>query len=268
MARSSPGRAPRRWVLTTIAIAASGFCALFVAVAMRTPVRNASEMSASAQDSAGRFLLELFAPLRQNPGADCVVAVQGLADALTRENGFAPVHVSVCRDSTINAVSLPGRRIVVFEGLLADVTSENELTMVLAHEIGHHEANHIVEAFGRSMILTLASGGAGQIPVLGPILVQLGGLGNLRLSREAESEADALALDMLHTHYGHVGGSTGFFERRLEGEGQEAAAFEFLETHPVSRTRIEAITEQARREGWESGPVRPALPGCQDRPVP
>jgi len=114
--RANP--AARRWIIITIVIAVLGFCALFLAIAIRTPARNAGEMSASAQDSAGRFLLELFAPLRQNPGADCVVRVQDLADAITTGNGYAPVHVSVSRDSTINAVSLPGRRVVVFEGLL------------------------------------------------------------------------------------------------------------------------------------------------------
>lgn len=258
-ARSRPGW--NRWVVITVLMIAGGFCALFVVVAVRVQPRNASEISTSTQESWGRFLLEVYAPRRENPQADCVTRLQLIADSLTAELDAAPVHVSVGLDSTINAVSLPGRHVVVYDGLLHDVESENEITMILAHEIGHFEANHIVEAFGRRMFLTMAAMGAGQLPVLGPILIQLGELGELSFSREAEREADSIGLEILHEYYGHVGGSTEFFERRLE-EGEFGAAMEFFSTHPLSRKRIEAIMEQARNEGWPTEASLPALEPC------
>ena len=103
--------------------------------------------------------------------------------------------------------------------------------------------------------------GVGQLPVLGPILVQLGELGELSFSRQAEREADAIALELLHGYYGHVGGSTGFFERRLE-EGEVPAAMEFFSTHPLSQKRIEAIMAQSRNEGWIVNSSRPAPESC------
>jgi len=257
----------RRWILVTISIAAVGFSALFVAVVMQARQRTPEEISQTTQETWGRFLLEIYAPRRESPQAACVVRLQAIADSLTTTLHTTPVHVSVALDKKINAVSLPGRRVVVYDGLMLDVESENEIAMILAHEIGHHEANHILEAFGRRAFLGLASMGAGQIPVLGPILVQIGELGELSFSREAELEADRIGLRALHDYYGHVGGSTGFFERRLK-EGEIPAAMELLSTHPLSEKRIESLKILSRNQGWEARPVAPALEPCPrwDRP--
>lgn len=248
--------------MASIIIAVAGFCALFVALALKIQPHPPSEISEATAESWGSFLLEVYAPRRESPRADCVLRLQSIADSLTSMNDIRPVTVSVALDSTINAVSLPGRRIVMHVGLLNDVQSENEITMILAHEIGHHEASHILEAFGRRAALTFASMGAGQLPIIGPILIQLGELGDLSFSRDAEFEADALGLAMLQGYYGHVGGCAEFFERRLD-EGEWESATEFLNTHPLSRRRIEALLTRARNEGWGSGESLPAPPPCE-----
>lgn len=48
------------------------------------------------------------------------------------------VHLEILDQSLVNAMALPGGRILVTQGLLDTVGSENELAMVLGHELGHY----------------------------------------------------------------------------------------------------------------------------------
>lgn len=43
----------------------------------------------------------------------------------------------------INALSAPGKYILITTGLLAMLKSESQLAMILAHELGHHALNHL-----------------------------------------------------------------------------------------------------------------------------
>ena len=175
------------------------------------------------------------------------------------------IRIGIMAEEMPNAFALPGGAIMVTEGLLELVESENELAFVLAHELGHFAGRDHLRGLGRSLAigLTLAvvtGGSAGDaLPVLAANLTQLD------FARDQESDADQFALDLIEREYGHAGGATAFFEK-LDGLRERSSAERlgtwFL-THPLSRDRIEALELAAGQRGLSLGgalvPLGPAF---------
>ena len=96
----------------------------------------------------------------------------------------------------MNAFAAPGERIVVGNKLIDFVKSPEELAGVIAHEMGHgikmHPEAGIVRGLGISAAISMLFGGsAGSFGDIGAMLLQL------KYSRNAETQADTIALDIL-----------------------------------------------------------------------
>ncbi|MFZ6016832.1 MAG: M48 family metalloprotease [Nitrospirota bacterium] len=70
---------------------------------------------------------------------------QGIADRIVRMAGIPIVipKVTVLKGNEVNAFTTGGGNIYLFEGLMEKVKSDDELAMVIAHELGHCSADHI-----------------------------------------------------------------------------------------------------------------------------
>lgn len=175
------------------------------------------------------------------------------------------VRIAIMEEPMPNAFALPGGAIMLTEGLLDLVESENELAFVLAHELGHFAGRDHLRGLGRSLAvglsLAVVTGGSSgdALPLLAANLTQLG------FARDQESEADRFALELVEREYGHAGGATDFFEKldalRQSGASERLGAW-FL-THPLSRDRIAALELAAGRRGLDLGgevaPLDPAF---------
>lgn len=176
--------------------------------------------------------------------------LQGLVDSLASywpENPYA-LRVEVMEDETPNAFAVPGGLIFVTEGLLDGAESENEVAFVLAHEIGHFEGRDHLRALGRSALLglVLAVAGLGDGGFVSHTSQFLG----LRYGREQERDADAFGLGLVHAHYGHVAGCSAFFARIRKEMGALGDLPSFVQTHPASQERIEALGDLAGERGY------------------
>ncbi|KAF0932551.1 hypothetical protein E2562_010433 [Oryza meyeriana var. granulata] len=60
-------------------------------------------------------------------------------------------EVIVVRDDLVNAMCLPGGKIIVFTGLLSHFKTDAEIATVLAHEVGHAIARHSAEMITKNM---------------------------------------------------------------------------------------------------------------------
>lgn len=187
------------------------------------------------------------------------VYVSNLARQLSAELNIADemeLDFRVVKGSTVNAFTMLGGYIFVFEGLITKLDNENSLAMVLAHEIAHAKNRDPLLGAGRGILLQLLmsslSGGG-----IDPSTVDAGS--NLMLntySRKQEEAADRLALTALQNRYGHVGGATQLF-RMLTDSGSVPATTEFLSSHPNLKQRIEYIESMALENQWA---VRPTTP--------
>jgi Zn-dependent protease with chaperone function len=152
-------------------------------------------------------------------------------------------------DSTINAMALPGDRIVVYRGLLAQVKSENELMMVLGHELGHFANRDHLRGLGQALLWQVALGTLFGDP---GSLTAIAGAGVARLSsaqfsQQQELQADEFGLNLLHQTYGHVGGATDFFAMMAQKGNQR---IDWFDSHPASRKRVQSIQALTHRNQY------------------
>jgi len=214
-------------------------------VAMRLPVKAevwiGRKISAGFQDRSNQYLQRHLDDLVKALPAD------------------SPLHAYTFRiylddSEKVNAFALPGGSIVVFKGLLQAVESENELDMVLAHELGHFAHRDHLQAMGRSLLVVV---GSWLLPgdQSADIVPWLAGKLERRYSQKQEAAADRWGLDLLNRRYGHVGGATDFF-KRLVGKGRNHLAY-FLATHPHPEDRLHSLETLIRQNGY---PVRATIP--------
>lgn len=157
------------------------------------------------------------------------------------------INIHYINTDTVNAGATLNGQILIYQGLLDFVESENELAMVIAHEIAHIKARHPIKALSSGIIVSLAmsivsgsidNGGAVSALTSGSVLT------SLSFSRKQENQADEMALAALHAYYGHTQGSSDFFAR-LAKEEKLGRYLHFISTHPKSVDRINNLNDMA-----------------------
>jgi predicted Zn-dependent protease len=148
------------------------------------------------------------------------------------------ILVEVVDSPMVNAVALPGGHIVIFSGLINKVDSADEVSGVLAHEIGHVVHRHGMQALVRhlavTMVVTVFTGNDWGLGSAAQLLLQNA------YSREAEAEADATGVAALDRAGLRADGLATFFAR-LEKEHGDSELLRYLGTHPPLADRQAAI---------------------------
>ena len=154
-----------------------------------------------------------------------------------------------------NAFAFPGGGIVVTTGLLKELKSENELAFILGHELGHFRNRDHIKGLSRQMtflflkmvLMNLAGVNASADELFGV----MGDLSSRASGRKQEFAADEFGLELVHKALGHVGDTSGFFERRLkDGSFGNSKLDKYLSTHPPSQERIDKLGSLARNRGY------------------
>ncbi len=155
------------------------------------------------------------------------------------------------RDRSVNAFALPGGYLGVHLGLIAVVTSRDELASVLAHELSHVTQRHIarqIEAQGRltPMVigsLILGALAASKNPQATQALI-VGGQAaaiqsQLGYSREMEREADRIGFGVLTEAGYDPRGFVTMFSKLQQAAGlNDNGAFPYLRSHPLNSERV------------------------------
>lgn len=152
-------------------------------------------------------------------------------------------EVIVVRDDLVNAMCLPGGKIVVFTGLLEKFRADAEIATVIGHEVGHAIARHSAEQITKNMWLGIL-----QIVILQfiymPDLINTMSTLLLRLpfSRRMEIEADHIGLLLLASAGYDPRIAPGVYEK-LGKIGGDSALNNYLSTHPSSKKRAELLSQ-------------------------
>lgn len=194
-------------------------------------------------------------PLEVCDGAEGLAVLARLTDKLTFGQSMRQeVSVFVLDHEMINAFALPGGFVVFFRGLIDAAETPDEVTAVLAHEIGHvvsaDPTRHALRSAGSIGVLGLLFGDfAGGAAVL----VMVERLIAAQYSQAAESGADAFAHRVLDDAGISPASLGDMFEAMRAKHGDaEGVAAHFL-SHPSLGERIIAA-RQAAREGVNYGP--------------
>jgi predicted Zn-dependent protease len=162
------------------------------------------------------------------------------------------------RDRSVNAFALPGGYLGVHTGLIAAVSTADELAAVLAHELSHVTQRHIARIFTQqqnmapwmmaAMILgvmaAISSPDAASAAILGGQAVAA--QGQLNFSRDMEREADRVGFGiLLEAGFGSEGAAAMFEKLQQASRFNDNGAFPYLRSHPLTSERIaEARTRQ------------------------
>jgi predicted Zn-dependent protease len=160
-------------------------------------------------------------------------------------------EVVVFADPAINAFTLPGRKIGIFEGMFRVARNDDQLAAVIGHEIGHLRADHarqrmnaqVAKGWGlRIVALLLNLSGVNYGPEIAAAL----GLGVeyglvLPYSRRQEFEADRLGLQLTAKAGFRPEEAITLWQRMDALAGPRPP--QFLATHPAPEARIKAIRE-------------------------
>jgi len=155
------------------------------------------------------------------------------------------IDVRVANIGMVNAVALPGGKVVIFDQLLREAEGPDEVAGVLGHEIGHVHNRDVMQALLRQLGLSVVLGG-----VQGDTGGYLNAVIGLTYTRAAESRADTYAIDAMNRALVTPAATAGFFRRlaKLEpGEGRTATMLGYVSSHPLSRSREQAFRGAARQ---------------------
>nr|WP_231638063.1 M48 family metallopeptidase [Piscinibacter sakaiensis] len=153
-------------------------------------------------------------------------------------------EVNLIGSKELNAFCMPGGKIAFYYGILQQLQlTDDEVSMIMGHEIAHALREHARARMGKGAATRI---GANVVSAL----LGLGNLGDaalsmgaqlltLRFSREDESEADKIGLDLsARAGYDPRAGVSLWEKMAAASKG---APPQFMSTHPSGPTRIKDI---------------------------
>lgn len=158
-------------------------------------------------------------------------------------------EVNLIGSKQINAFCMPGGKIAFYTGILTQLKlTDDEVAMVMGHEIAHALREHARERMAKGTATNVLAGIAGAIASykygIDPNVtnsVARGGanLLTLEFSRENESEADLVGMELAaRAGFDPRAGVTLWQKMSAANKG---APPQFLSTHPSGKTRISDI---------------------------
>lgn len=238
-----------------------GLTAIFVLIALALIFMiEVALYFVSAEDEANLFDGWLPEDLVAVAHADeRLLETQLLVDRLALHWPDSPYQYRVEIDDSLqaNAMALPGGLIIVTQGLLDQVESENELAFVLGHELGHFKNRDHLRALGRGVVLSVFFAAVTGHDVAG-IGISAADLTLRSFSRGQESAADEFGLRVVNSEYGHVNEAWRLFERWDIEDNSFSDLVAYLSTHPDSGDRVTNMRRNAEANGWRmDGEVTP-----------
>jgi len=171
---------------------------------------------------------------------------------------FGGYHFVVLDSDDINAFATPGGHIFITRGLIRCCRTEDELAAVLAHEIGHVQLRHGMQAIEKARmteaLTILAQEGAKSLgsrevaqltQAFGGVISDITNtMINNGYSRSYEYQADAAAVSILE----RMGYSPGALTRMLNIMAKQIrpGGTDFAKTHPSPQNRIAQLKEEGK----------------------
>jgi Zn-dependent protease with chaperone function len=153
-------------------------------------------------------------------------------------------QVSLIGSKELNAFCMPGGKIAFYQGILQTLQlSDDEVAMIMGHEMAHALREHARERMGKQ---TATRG----VIELGAAVLGLGGLARsaadiggqlltLKFGRQDESEADLVGMELAARAGYNPRAGVSLWQKMAEAS--KGAPPQFLSTHPSSSTRIQDI---------------------------
>ncbi len=240
-------------MLTVALVMAGGGCSTNPATGARQLNAFSMEREIAMGAEAAPQFVESYGGVIPSPEIQAYVSNIGHRLAESSELPDLPWEFFVVDSQVINAFALPGGKVFMSRGLMAQLTSEAELAGVLGHEIGHVTGRHGGQQMTRAIGIQVAAAGLG---IAGEIAdedaLRYMGLGTsaggavylLKYGRDQETQADSLGMRYMTRNGYNPVGQLRVMEVLQAASGTGGRPPEFFSTHPYPETRIERINEE------------------------
>ena len=161
-------------------------------------------------------------------------------------------EVNLIGSKQINAFVMPGGKIVFYTGILDQLQlTDDEIAMVMGHEMAHalreHARERIAKTQGTNLALRLGSQLLG-LGDLGNVAASLGGqLLTLQFSRSDESDADLVGLELAARGGYQPSAAVSLWQKMGNATGGKQGGLAFLSTHPSGPARIRELEQNVPR---------------------
>ncbi len=166
---------------------------------------------------------------------------------LNYQTGY-PIEITVVKSPEVNAFAIPGGHIVVYDAILDNMKSPEELAALLGHEASHialrHSLNNIFRNLARQMFLSLIVGNDGGITSV--VVANADRLKGLEYSRELETEADNNGMKLMYENKVNTDGMVRLMNLLNTASEGSSKAVNFLSTHPVFEKRVANVKDQLK----------------------
>ena len=153
-------------------------------------------------------------------------------------------EVNLIGSKQINAFCMPGGKIAFYNGILDTLKmTDDEVAMVMGHEVAHALREHARERMGKQAATNIGANVLSSVLGLGnagnAVLGASANLLTLKFSRDDETEADTVGLELAaRAGYDPRAGIT--LWRKMQ-QANKGAPPQWLSTHPASDNRIKEI---------------------------
>lgn len=159
------------------------------------------------------------------------------------------------KPTEINAFAMAGGKVGVYTGVLRLVDSDDELAVVLAHEIAHVSAKHVHEGLSQQMMVETGSYAVSMIPVgygtVGSLTSQaiysaygLGtGVVGLSFDRDKEREADKMGLIYMARAGYNPNAAMTFWNKVDQADPGQHPSAGWMSSHPSHANRVSELRE-------------------------
>lgn len=242
--------------------------ALLIVMGLAGPLPQAWWIPGGAVFVGLALLFTFISPYLIPAQVDAPPAVVAETTELAEEQGVGEIDVRVAEVDAYegpNAAAAglgPTRRIVVWDTLLESF-GDDEVRVVLAHEVGHHARDHLWKsvgwyalfAFPGAFLIAVATRSRGgmreptavPLALLVLVVLQLVALpAQNAITRNLETEADWVALEATEDPDAARELFSGFSEQGLIDPSPPTWAYVVMETHPTMAQRI------AMAEAWRA----------------
>ncbi len=143
------------------------------------------------------------------------------------------IEIEVIKENSINAVTLPNKKVIIYSELIESVDSIEELMGVLAHEMSHVKFRHCIAAYVKLSLVEMVD----KIILGGAVSGTGMAMYFLQFSKANEAQADEGAIKYLDQLNLSTIGISNFFKKMDTTKESAYFSFSFLATHPSSHDR-------------------------------
>lgn len=214
---------------------------------------SSEELEQMAGQSYAKLKAEAGSKGQLNQDAALLKRVRAIATRLKPHTAIfrqdAPAwkwEVNVISSNALNAFCMPGGKIMFYSGLVNQLhLSDDEIAIVMGHEIAHALREHSREQVSQAMAAQTAINVGTALLGLGETAAELSGsvyqsLIATKFSRTDESEADDIGLELTaRSGYDPRAGVTLWQKMIAASQGDRPP--ELLSTHPAEANRVQKI---------------------------